>query len=380
MTNKQLRGDRIIAFAITIQSLLVVLQTVLMSFFHMEAEATTVYRVALTAIPMVAAIIVALFRKPSRIILGYVFALLLLFFSAALHPDNIPFIISQGLRFFLPVVLPSFLCLTVVYNYEVIEKTLYEVSWATMALVLLFIFGFFTGVVSITSYNMAFSFACVLPFVVFYSHRKSYDLLACLLLFIVVLSIGARGPALCMIIFVIIDMFQHKSKWRIVVLVIGISFVFLLPLFIGWLDGLGISSRTLEMLMSGEISSDTGRSSIRRYFVNQIFEHPLFGIGMFGDRLLNDVAYCHNLILEIFLNFGILLGAFIVVFGSVKLISIYRKSNSKNKSYIIKYFCAFLLPFMTSSSYLIDGGFAIFVGLCYLYNKEIIRNVNIAQR
>lgn len=370
ITNKQLRGDRIISLAVTIQSLLVVLQTVLICYFHMDASQTTLYRVVLTAVPMILAIIIAFSRRTTRFVVGYLITIFLLLITIAFHPDNTPFVISQGTRFLLPVVLPSFLCLTTLRDYEVFEKTLYVVSWATLAFVLLYVFGFFTGVFFISDYNMPFSFACVLPFVSFYSHRKYYDWIVCILLFVVVLAIGARGAALCMAAYVIVDLFQHKSKWRIAVLIAVVAFVILLPLINTWLDSVNITSRTLNKLYSGDITTDTGRYYIRRLFLSELADHPLLGLGLFGDRLHDDIVYCHNLLLEIALDFGIPLGFFLIIWGMVKLVSLYRRVDSEKRNQILKYFCALVLPFMTSSSYLIDSNFAIFVGICYLINKE----------
>lgn len=376
MTNRQESGDRIIAFAVMIQSLLLVLQTVMIGFFHMNADATTIYRVVLTAIPMIVAMVIALARNPLRFIVGYIVSVVLLLFTLAIFPDNTPFVMSQGLRFLLPVVVPSFLCLTVVYDYDIVERTLYIISWFVMFLVLFYIFGFFTGVVSITSYNMAFSFACVLPFVAFYSHREYYDQIACFVLFILVIAIGARGAALCMASYVVFDLFQYKSKWRFLLLAVIVAFIVLLPLLNSWLYSIGISSRTLDMLLSGEITSDSGRSSIRKYFINQLVEHPFFGIGLFGDRLLDDVSYCHNILLEIILDFGIPIGGLLLFIGLIKLISIYYHSDSDNRNILVGYFCALVLPFMTSGSYLINSNFAIFIGLCFLINKQNILDSN----
>jgi len=376
MTNRQESGDRIIAFAVMIQSLLLVLQTVMIGFFHMNADATTIYRVVLTAIPMIVAMVIALARNPLRFIVGYIVSVVLLLFTLAIFPDNTPFVMSQGLRFLLPVVVPSFLCLTVVYDYDIVERTLYIISWFVMFLVLFYIFGFFTGVVSITSYNMAFSFACVLPFVAFYSHREYYDQIACFVLFILVIAIGARGAALCMASYVVFDLFQYKSKWRFLLLAVIVAFIVLLPLLNSWLYSIGISSRTLDMLLSGEITSDSGRSSIRKYFINQLVEHPFFGIGLFGDRLLDDVSYCHNILLEIILDFGIPIGGLLLFIGLIKLISIYYHSDSDNRNILVGYFCALVLPFMTSGSYLINSNFAIFIGLCFLINKQNILDPN----
>lgn len=370
MTKRQERGDRIIAFAVMIQSLLVVLQTIMIDYYHMEADTTTFYRVVLTAIPMIAALVIALVRKPVRLIVGYVVSVVLLLFTMVIFPDNTPFVISQGLRFLLPVVIPSFLCLTVVYDYKIVEKTLYVVSWFVMVLVLLYIYGFFKGVVFFTSYNMGFSFACVLPFVAFYSHRKFYDWIACFILFVLVIAIGARGPVFCITLYVIIDLFHRKSRWRFLLLVGIVGFIVLLPNLNDWLVSIGISSRSINMLLNGDITSDSGRLEIRNYFLNELLEHPVLGIGLFGDRLLDGVVYCHNIILEMILDFGIPLGSFLLFVVMVRLISLYYRLNADNRNRIIGYFCALVMPFMTSSSYLIDSNFAIFVGLCYLINKN----------
>lgn len=370
MTKRQERGDRIIAFAVMIQSLLLALQTLMMGFFHMNADATTIYRVVLTAIPMIAAMVITWVRKPVRVIAAYTVSVVLLVLTIAFFPKNTPFVISQGIRFLLPVVIPSFLCLTVVYDYKIVEQTLYIVSWLVMFLVSFYIIGIFTGVVSITSYNMAFSFACVLPFVSFYSHRKFYDQIVCFVLFIMVIAIGARGAALCMASYVVFDLFQHKSRWRFLLFLIIVLFIVSLPLLNNWLQSIGIRSRSLNMLLYGNFIAGTGRLEIRQYFVNQLIEHPLWGIGLFGDRLLEGVVYCHNIILEILLDFGILFGGLFLSVGLIKLVSLYFNSNTENRNRLIGYFCGLVLPFMTSDSYLIGSGFAIFVGLCYLLNKE----------
>ena len=314
--------------------------------------------------------IIAFARKPFRFISGFVVVCLLLLYTIAVFPDNTPFVINQGTRFLLPVVVPSFLCLTVVYDYKIVERTLYVISWFTMVLVLFYIIGFFSGRVSFTVYDMAFSFACVLPFVSLYSHRKYYDWIACTVLFVLVVAVGARGSAMCMIIYVIVDLFQHKSKWRIPTLLLIVFFIVSLPLLNNWLDSIGISSRSLNMLLNGDITSDSGRSTIRSYFINKLIEHPFIGIGLFGDRLYEDVAYCHNIVLEIVLDFGIILGGAFVIIGVIKLITLYCRSDSENRNRIVRYFCALVIPFMTSGSYLINSDFAIFLGLCFLISKQ----------
>lgn len=365
MTNKQKKGDQIISFAVMIQPLLIVIQSVLIAVLHLSADETTRYRVILTAVPMVVAMGVAFLRNSKRFILVYVLFVFLLGFTVVLFPDNTPYVQSQGLRFLLPVIVPSFICLSVVYDFYVVEKTLYFISWLVLALMIIYTVSFFQGIVY-AEYNMPLSFACVLPFVSIYSQRRVFDRVAAVFLFVLVLAIGSRGAALCMSLYIVLDLFQKKSKWRILLLLLIIAVFFMLPLIASWLESIGIVSRTLTMYQQGEIYYDSGRASIRNHFWGQLMEHPILGIGLYGDRGWGDVPYCHNLFLEVFLDFGFLVGGAIVVVGLVKLVSLYRKSNDENRNRIIRYFCALVIPLMTSNSYLIDSGFAVFIGLCYL--------------
>ena len=371
------RGDQIIAFAVMIQSLLLIMQIVLMNVFHMSGDATTIYRVLLTAFPMVLAMIVSANRNLSRFILTFLIAILLLVITIAVFPKNEPYVVGEGLRFFLPVVVPSFLCLTTVSDYKIVERTLYVISWFTAILVLFYFVEYFRGVFSIEGYNMPFSYACLLPMVSFYSHRKTYDYLVVLVMLMAVLAIGARGPAVYFVVYVIIDMLLNRRKWRFAVLILAIVLIIALPTIYSFFSASGISSRTLRMLLEGDFVQDSGRNAIQAYFWSQLMENPIIGLGLFGDRLKDDVVYCHNLFLEILVDFGVLLGSIIIITGVISLIKLFIESESENKNRIIKYFCALILPFLTSSSYLIDSEFAIFVGLCVLLHKDNLYKRNV---
>ncbi len=373
MKSKQEKGDIAISFAVMIQPLLLVIQSVLIAVFHMSADETTRYRVILTAIPMTIAMGVAFMRNSKRFIQVFVVFVFLLGSTAILFPENIPYVQSQGLRFLLPVIVPSFICLSVVRDYYIVEKALYVISWFVLALMTIYTLGFFRGIVS-AEYNMPLSFACVLPFVSIYSHRRVLDKLAAVFLFVVVLAIGSRGAAVSMGLYIVLDLFQKKSRWRFVALILIVAFFYLLPLIASWLSSIGVVSRTLTMFLQGEFSYDSGRAYIRNHFIGQLMQHPLTGIGLYGDRGWGEVPYCHNLFLEIFLNFGIVFGGVLIVVGFAKLVALYRKSDVENRNRIIRYFCALVMPLMTSNSYLIDSGFAVFIGLCYLIRKkEIIK-------
>lgn len=370
MISQQEKGDRVIAFAVMIQSLLVIIQQIMIKVFNMNAEATTTYRVILTAIPMILAIVVSAYRNLVRWVVVYGIAIILLVFTLAFFPQNQPFLVSQSLRFLLPIVIPSFICLTTVYDYNVVEKTLYYISLFTAAFVFFYALSYFRGVFSIDEYNISFSYACLFPMVAIYSHRKIYDILICVIIFIAVLAIGARGPAVFFGVYVVFDLFQLKSKWRFPVLLLIISFFLTLPYLNSWLLSLNLHSRTLQMALSGDFMSDSGRTSIQYYFWRKLWEHPIVGIGLFGDRLLEDVAYCHNVLLEILLNFGVIIGTCIILSGVVAVFFLFTKSDEESRNRILRYFCALVLPLMASGSYLINSELAVFVGMCFLIYKS----------
>lgn len=365
-----IKGDILISFAVFIQPALILLQTILIAVFHMDPDATTVYRVALTATPMIVAIFVAMYRKLIVFVIGYGVALLIMILHSLIFPANALFILEQGTRFFLPVVLPSLLCLLCVNNYEVMKHILYDVSWLSTLLVLIYVVAFLRRIVFFSNYNMSFSFACLLPMVSLYMNRKPLDMVAVVIMFLSVLAIGSRGAALYFLLFVVVDVFQNKSKWKWLVLSLLAIFLFSIPFLGDVFENLGISSRTLNMYYDGELANDTGRVDIQRYYWNKLLESPIFGLGVWGDRTLDSVAYCHNVLIEICLNFGLLIGPIIILVLLVKLIKIYKKSSNDSRNQLLGYFCALILPLMTSGSYLISNEFTLFVGLCYLINKN----------
>ena len=95
----RLFGDKVIAFAVMIQSLLLIMQTVMIGVFKMDADATTVYRVLLTALPMILAIVVAYRRNSGRFVIVYGIAVIVLLLTCVLFPQNEPFVNIRHQKF-----------------------------------------------------------------------------------------------------------------------------------------------------------------------------------------------------------------------------------------------------------------------------------------
>lgn len=80
------------------------------------------------------------------------------------------------------------------------------------------------------------------------------------------------------------------------------------------------------MLLQGEIADDNNRSRIYETAIQMIRNGGLFGYGAYGDRyVIGNIAfvgYCHNIILEILIDFGILLGGIFCLrmfYASIKI-------------------------------------------------------------
>jgi O-antigen ligase len=365
--------DYLICIAILIQSALVIFQYVLMDVYGIDPEGTTIYRVVLTAIPMIFAIILAFIRRPTLFITVYVIALLILLLHAVVFPLNLPYITKEGGRFLLPVVIPSALCLTAVRDIRIVERSAVIISWATAFMVFVYAISFFRGRFEIDSYSMGFSYGCLLPMLILYTRRKVFPVTVSLIFFIIIVSIGSRGAAIVFVVFVAIDLFISRSRFRWFAIIAGVLMVLLLPQLDSFLDTIGINSRTLRLLTEGSINYTSGRDEIYDKVVSAINEHPVLGLGLFGDRRFLNGAYCHNLVIEVYADFGFIFGTLIILIGIIDLFVSYRASRFGYRTMWLVFALSGILPFMASSSYLIYNPLAILIGYSVLvknnYNK-----------
>lgn len=363
-------GDSLICFAVFLQPVLILFQHVLIGVYHMDISDTTVYRVVFTAIPMVIAILISAYRNFTRLFDTYTVVLLILLITVSLFPENEPFVMTQGVRFLLPVVIPSALCLTTVYEIETVWKMMKVLSWVATVLVLFYVVTFFAGMFFIEDYDMSFSYACLMPMLVLYSQKRPVSIAASIFIFLSVIAIGSRGAAIIFVAFVVLDFFRNKNKWRFLLLIVGALFIVLFPMFSSVLDSVGISSRTITMFNSGNVMDESSRTLLYNYFVSQLLDNPLLGIGLFGDRIFTNGSYCHNILLEVCLNWGVVLGPILIIIMAYNIIKTYINSNQWIKDLYLIFIFIGILPFMFSGSYLIDNGFAFLIGMTVLLSSK----------
>ncbi len=225
------------------------------------------------------------------------------------------------------------------------------------------------------NYNMGFGYAMVYStlysFYLLNMEIKPINVFICIANIFAILTIGSRGPVLCIVVFLLLFVFFHKSEITknyaffllfvivgLVLIVFGLKLI--LSLLISVLGKFGIYSRTLSYFL--ERPTYTGREVVWASAIKRIIEQPLLGWGIGVDTSLEGF-YPHQLFLELLLHFGIPIGGFLsVVVLSLTIKTIFVSRKNEVLSMIM--FSYGFIPLMLSSEYLVWPSFWAFLALC----------------
>lgn len=365
--------DRFILIAVLLQPLLILLQWLMIDVLHMPEEQTTVYRVVFSAVPMSVAIAFSIFRRPFMFIGTYLIAIVILLLHSFIFPENAPYLWRESLRFTLPMVISSALCVITVGRIDLFERVLYVISWVAVVEIGIYVISYFLGVFLISDYNMSFSYACLFPMISLYRKRRIVPVLVSLLIYIIVIAIGSRGAAIIFTIYLIFDILQRNRKLLIPLVVLVLSINALLPLLVDIFDTIGIHSRTLAHFTTGQMGRVDDRNPLYALGLNSVLTSPFLGVGLWGDRVLINGSYVHNIVVEILMDFGLLIGGVLIIFFILIGVVKFLRLDKKHKNDFVAYTLMCIAPLMFSSSYLISPEFGIYVGLMtLLFNNKSV--------
>lgn len=240
--------------------------------------------------------------------------------------------------------------------------------------------GFWYGVAGTDSseelsYSVSFGYNVLLYFLVFLydaiQKKGKKDIIASIVGFVMMLTYGSRGPAMCLAIFFILlvavnfaEMKNLSKKYFVFVaiaILLGIVYYLYIPLsrlLVQMLSSANISSRLIEKIVDGSITADSGRSRIWDAAVQMIKDNP-WGYGAMGSQhVISDyiyVGYPHSIVLELLIDFGVFAGIIILGILLWNACSIlFRKGKEDWRSTFLPFFC-------TASG--------LFISLCYWSNK-----------
>ena len=237
----------------------------------------------------------------------------------------------------------------------------------------------------------------VLSFYFFAKKRKVVFLFIFLFLFVSLMLYGARMPCLITIISAIVFIVLNTRKNRIPtafasLFALGIFFVAIFTFrkeLLTFLDSNGIESKFISRLIEENVFESSQRILVYKYAFNEI-KSNLFKIrGFYSDRLFfgdtfyetnalgiwildnnRYTLYCHNVIIELFFDFGLVLGFFALFAFVVLLIKAFLlfKNTNNSKDILIYLLLVSFLPLLVSNSYLSYSLLWFFVGYLITYH------------
>lgn len=218
------------------------------------------------------------------------------------------------------------------------------------------------------SYNLLPFWCIVLVSALYYKKKKQWIFVA--LSFFQGLFYGARGAIVwlfvCSLFILFLQFFYKNGIKKLFKIFLLSGILFLIGYFIfPFLMKLPVVSGSyiLRRIQSGSLTSSSGRDILVIECLNILFNMNFSIYGLFYDRtILPNGWYSHNLIFEVFISFGWILGfLFLGVLFSYILV-IFFKQKRENKIVSIFLLSSLFFRYFLSGSIFDEGNFWIFIG------------------
>lgn len=326
-------------------------------------------------------------RKKVEFIVVYYVAIFILLIHYLLFPENQEHMIEMIFPLFF-MCLPVFIYTLSLKNWTILKKVMKKAS------LIIFLFGLLSGIQILMNnefandYSMALSYYMLLPTILFLDELLDRFSLKALFItcfsLLIILAIGSRGPILCSGIFIILKLIRPASKLNFSKVVIYMCY-FLFAIFTilyfkkilltidDFLSKYNIDSRNISLFLNDYLHL-SGRDQIYEKILTEIAQHPFLGIGIAGDRRVADGNYAHNIILEIFLNFGVIIGLILVIAFIMWLLKLLFVKDLNVYNMMIIWISLGFVSLLVSGSYLIDVNFWALLGLMISQLKMNIGN------
>lgn len=369
-------GDICLSTSIVIQQLLAVVQLFLGDTLILSIESAASFRVMSTAFFVLLSFLWIVKRSRLQFIISYLIIGILFLWTLFLSPDSIKFIKDEGVKFTCLVCIPVFLATLSVRNIKTFHDIFYVLCILTAFVGILYGVLMFAGIILQEHYNMAFGYSLMLPVLYLIYKKTLFSLTLSVLTASSLLLNGSRGPFLIIVAYLMWLFIHYMNLKRVIVLLVLMSFAVLmvsyLEVILSFLSDHSIQSRVLKRILENEMSDPSGRESIYEFGVRKIFESPVAGYGLFGDRFFYE-SYVHNIFLEMLIDFGIPIGILVICFLSFVSLLKFFSLKGREKDFFVLAVMGSVFPLFASGSYLISFSFFFYLGL--LMRKHLIPNV-----
>ena len=267
------------------------------------------------------------FREGDVLIM--LFVILSIIFTWLIYPDNIDKYMFGANQFWLTV-FPLFryfiVGLFLIPNGETVDL-MGKVSCLSILAETLFFLFVLRGSDMVEDEDMSRAYSLLLAVLLTINYafdkKKIIAIFFSIVGFLLLLSLGTRGPIMISLAFVISKIFLSTKKrggyFVVVVLLLLMWFVnssywnLFLIFFQNIISSLGFSTRVIDLTIQGEtLTHYSERDEIFAFLITKIKESPLLGWGIYGEwQFLGWSA--HNMYLEILVHFGIITGGLIIL-------------------------------------------------------------------
>lgn len=364
--------DRILAFSFILPTVLLMLQLILLGLGLIDSEKLKNFNIIVSGLVMFISLLLAYNRNVKILFQVYLSLLFILTLSIIFFPANLEFIKSNYF-YTLFVCAPSFLSMFLIKKVDNLEFILNVSSFIILFLGLLYFYFTITGLVSISNYNMSYSYYLLLPSL-FFAYRGKWHTVLAIITLVLMLALGARGPVIVSLgYFLFVNFLFIKNYLKPVVIILALfilTFFFSDKLIDIIISNFGKTSRTIQFLAEGQFTNDSNRFDKYSEVWGIIANNPFFGKGLFGDRVILNGSYSHNIILELFIDFGILGGGFLLVLLFRLFFLSYRDGDDRARKLLLLFFFFGFIPFLFSSSYLINSSFSLFLASIFMFQNN----------
>jgi len=326
--------------------------------------------------------------KESILILTF----LTVFFILAYLQSNPSYLLTVGWQLLLAFIVYLYARATTDFKglNAVLQYTAPLISFSVFLLIVVFSVNEDTDYSQYTAYLVLPS--AVISALVIFSRFSLLHIINTLFSIILMFISGARGPLVCFVLIILIKaiyMLVKNKNYEAFLIWIGILSlpivlfgIKLLNYFSQLIINKGYSTRLLSFIAKDDVLNETGRDEIRDYVISLIGQHPITGVGLALDRMMinrqignpTSVAigdYPHNFILEILLQYGVILGGvLILLFLRLVYLSFKRSSNDDTINILFIFLSIGFFPLLFSGSYLNAPFFFSFLGFAFSIAKQ----------
>lgn len=341
-------------------------------------DTVLVYSILLLLIVRVLIIIIPIVKK--ELVITFLVLLMIIAFTGFISPENyhasftelIDFM-SNPLYYFLFSIIGYF-TIRHIKSIEEFTSTLFIYSIIVVAISILNYFLLFTN--GYTAEYMVVSYDAL--FFVVFSLLMSIQKKQILYLFfglvgvVFIFTIGARGALISLLLSFFVYFIFKKQK---LIAKVAVSFGFLVVFFMMYnnldvylrlfgrqLDSLEIQSKIIGSYLDNSFLYDSGRSQLQSLLFKNVSP---FGKGIFGDRVILEGGYAHNIFVEIIYQWGYFIGLSLFFLLLFKFVQVLRNSNRLQLILIASFLSVGFFKLFFSGSYLTEVNFGLLLGVCF---------------